>query len=639
MIKDAFANCEPPRDLTVWEWADEYRRLSREDSAEPGRWRTSRFEPQRGIMAAVTEPGVRAVRVKKGAQVGWTAICGNIIGYFVDQDPCPMLFLMPTLSLAENYSKDRLAPMFRDTPQLSAKLKPARSRDSGNTIRHKEFPGGYLALVGANSPTDLASRPIRVVLEDETDRYSENAGGDGDPQDLAEQRQTTFWNAVTVTGSTPKFKGGPIDRAFEESDKRMFFARCPHCEKHEPKFGYQTLHWEFVKFTRTDDGELDPDSVGYQCQHCGVLWDDADRTAAVNAGEWRATAPFRGTAGFFLSQLYSPWVPMHRMVAQFLRAKDNPFRLQVFVNTVLGEGWEDQGKRIDDEGLKSRAENYGPEDLPEGVLVATAGVDTHPDRLEVQVIGWGQGDEAWPILMQVLPGDPNHDEVWRDLDALLRRTFRTRDGRLIRTRATCIDMQGHNTDAVLQFCKNKSRRKIFAIRGQDGARPIWPQRASKSRKAKLPFRNIGIDTAKDRLAGRLRITLGENEDSKPGYVHFPIHEVRDGEDNGFGDAYFAQLTAEEVRTKMVKGRPVRYWHNKPGARNEAWDTFIYALAARQSLAADLRRYIEKTTADAAQLERPEPKPSKMIEHEPEAAPRVRTRRRSNWIDRRPGGWL
>ena len=211
----------PPPELKVSDWSDQERRLSPEASAEPGQWLTSRAEYQRGIMDAFSDPNIEMVVIMSSAQVGKTEILNNVIGYHVSQDPSPMLVVQPTLDMAQTWSKDRLAPMLRDTPILQGLVKDPRARDSGNTTLHKIFPGGHITSCGANSPSSLASRPVRIVLCDEVDRYPVSAGSEGDPVSLARKRATTFWNRKIGLFSTPTNKGNSrIESAFEESDKR-----------------------------------------------------------------------------------------------------------------------------------------------------------------------------------------------------------------------------------------------------------------------------------------------------------------------------------------------------------------------------------------------------------------------------------
>jgi phage terminase large subunit GpA-like protein len=365
----------PPPELKISEWADQYRVLSREASAEAGGWSTERAEYQRGIMDAITDEKIDEVVVMSSAQVGKTEIILNTIGYYISQDASPIMCIQPTLDMAATFSKDRLSPMLRDTPVLANKVKDPRSRDSNNTTYHKTFEGGHITLVGSNSAASLASRPIRVLLFDEVDRYTVTS--EGDSIALAKKRAMTFWNKKTVMVSTPTNEGSSrIASAFEETDKREFYVPCHECGE-EQVLKWKNVNWEQDK----------PQTAVYICEHCGVVWDDADRFRAIRRGSWQATMPeVVGKAGFRLSGLYSPWTSLESAVKDFLEAKKLPETLRVFVNSFLGETWTDEGERVDDFDIASHREDYG-EKVPEGVVILTAGIDCQSDRLECETVG------------------------------------------------------------------------------------------------------------------------------------------------------------------------------------------------------------------------------------------------------------
>lgn len=554
----------------------------------------------RGIMDAVTDPLVEEVVVIKGTQIAYTeGVVLNAIGYYMDVDPCPILLVLPTDKVVDEISKNRLTPMLRDTPRLASKVRAPRSRDSSNTIAGKVFPGGRLAIVGANAPADLASRPIRLVIADEVDKFPASAGTEGDPLKLAGKRQETFWNRKTVKGSSPTVKGqSTIEREYKKSDMRELWVGCIHCGEK------QTLKWAQVRWDKRPgpDGRHEhlPDTAAYQCEHCGVLWDDTDRYQAlgrVKTEDWRATAPFRGIAGFKISQLYSSFVQLHRVVTEFLTAYGklpgtypDPQLMKVFTNTVLAETWEEQGETVDGSSLGSRAEPYGPDDLPDGVAFATAAIDVQGDRLEVQVIGWGAGEESWVAGYHVLPGDPAQGDVWLQADHVLRRVYHTRSGRAVRIMATAVDTGGHHAAQVYAFCKARRARRVHPVKGANGPRPIWPKRWSRAKNNEHVYL-VGVDTAKDAIYGRLkirpRLDPAELRLPNPGYVHFPLPDD-DGETGAINADYFAQLTSERVETRYREGKPYRVWVKPPGKRNEALDTFAYALAARMSLPIKIR---------------------------------------------------
>lgn len=576
--------------MSISEWADDRRELSSGD-AKPGKWRTSEMEPMRAVMDAGSDPEVREVVVKKGTQIGYTEALLNTVGYHIDLDPCPILWLLPDQKAVDEISKNRLDPMLEATPKLKGKVKPKRARDSGNTISGKQFPGGRIAIVGSHAPNDISSRPIRLVICDETDRMALSAGVDGDPMSLAAKRQTWFWNRKTIKGSSPTTKDrSVIDREYRLSDMRECWVGCVHCGEK------QVLRWSNVRWDShlSDDGKTkvhQPETAHYQCEHCGELWDDDDRFLAlsrVTKADWKPTAAFNGIAGFHFPQFLSTKVNLQEMVKEFLVAfgkMPNTYpdvqKMKVWTNTVLAECWEEQGETVDVGALSSRGELYGPDDLPEQCLFATVGVDTQGDRLEAQFIAWGPGEESWPFLYVVLQGDPAQLTVWNELDVLLREQFSTVSGRSIRVKAGCVDAGGHHAAQVHAFCKDKVYRRIFPIVGQSGPKMIWPVRRSRSKHGTV-F-TIGVDTGKDAIYGRLKLRPKPDPDQpNPGFIHFPIAS-EESRTEGFTSEYFEQLTVEKVVTRYREGKPYRVWEKKPAERNEALDTFVYAVAARHSL--------------------------------------------------------
>ena len=554
-LRESFSrSLKPPPKLTVSQWADRFRQLSSESSAEAGRWSTSRAEYQRGMMDAVSDPSIETVVLMTAAQVGKTELINNVVGFHIHQDPAPMLVVQPTLEMAQTWSKDRLAPAIRDTPVLSERISDPRSRDSGNTTLHKVFPGGHVTACGANSPSSLASRPCRIILCDEVDRYPISAGSEGDPVGLAKRRSATFWNRKIILVSTPTEKGASrIEQAFAESDQRRYFVKCVDCGEH------QTLKWSSVKWEHDR-----PQTACYVCEHCGSLWDDAQRFRAIRYGEWRATAAGDGkTAGFHLSGLYSPWTPLEDSVRDFLASKRDPMRLKTWVNTFLGETWEEQGERLDEYDLIARREDWG-DDLPEDVLLLTAGVDVQDDRLEYEVIGWGRGEESWSIEYGTLYGDPSTTELWARLDGVLQKSrSHPTSGEMV-VRATCVDSGGHYTQQVYNYCRLRAGKRVFAVKGIGGEGKPIVGRPTKNNIGKINLFPVGVDTAKELIYSRLKMT-----DEGEGYCHFPADR---------GEEYFRMLTAERKVTKYFKGRPRQEWM-KVRTRNEALDCRVYGLAA------------------------------------------------------------
>lgn len=505
-------------------------------------------------MDACSDASIKQVVVMAGAQLGKSEALLNIIGYHIEYDPSPILMMQPTVEMAQSFSKDRITSgLLATTPSLKGKVKDPRARDSGNTTLHKTFPAGALSMVGANSPAGLASRPIRIVLCDEVDRYPLSAGEEGDPIALASKRALTFWNRKIVLVSTPTEKGASrIEAAYEESDKRKFYVPCPHCGEHH------VLQWKNVQWK---DG--DPHTAAYYCDECGAAWTDAQRHKAVSLGEWRASGEFKGVAGFHISALYSPWVSMFDAVDEFIKAKRDPMRLKTWVNTFLGETWEEQGERLDEYDLYDRREDFG-DGLPEEALLLTAGIDVQDDRLEYEIVAWGRGEESWSVAYEALYGDPSTAELWMRLDTALQQTFTHPVAGEMIVRSACIDSGGHYTQQVYNYARQRAGRRIFAIKGVGGEGKPIVGRPSKNNIGKINLFPVGVDTAKELVYSRLKMS-----DPGEGYCHFPIDR---------NEEYFRMLTAEKKVTKYYKGRPRMEWV-KIRTRNEALDCRVYALAA------------------------------------------------------------
>jgi phage terminase large subunit GpA-like protein len=559
LFKNLVLILAPPPLLTVSKWADSYRKLSPESSAEPGQWKTSRAEYQREIMDSLSNKETEIIIVMSSAQVGKTELINNIIGYFIDYDPSPIMLLMPTLDLAQSYSKKRLAPMIRDTPVLRNKVKDAKSRDSDNTLLEKGFPGGYIALTGANSPTGLSSRPIRILLADEVDRFPMSAGIEGDPLSLAEKRTKTFWNKKKFFVSTPTEKGiSRIDKEFDDSSKEEWCLPCPVCGKLQP------LKWAQIHF----------EDITHECKFCGDRCNEFEWKAGK--GKWIAKYPERiKKRGFHLNALASPWERWENIIEEFKLAKKNgPETLKTWVNTTLGEVWEDdEGEGADNDDLVSRREYYITE-VPRQVILLTAGVDVQDDRLEVEVVGWGAGKESWGIQYKIFYGDPGQKIVWQQLDEYLLRTFWFDEGDGLVISCVCVDSGGHYTTEVYKFCKAREHRRVFAIKGVGGYGKPFISKPTRNNRERAALFSLGVDTGKETILSRLKI-----KEDGPCYCHFPIES-----DRGYDENYFKGLTSEKRVLRYKKGIPTFEWVKKSSnIRNEPMDLRNYANAAFEIL--------------------------------------------------------
>lgn len=554
----------PPTRYTVSEWANAMRYLSQESSALPGKYSSDMTPYAVEWMDSINDPTATGTVLMVASQLGKTEVLCNVIGYFIYVEATSILMVQPTIDLAEAFSKERLAPMIRDTPCLRELVNDPRSRDSGNTLLHKIFPGGNIAMAGANAPSGLASRPRRVVLLDEEDRFPLSAGIEGDPASLAIRRTETFYNAVVFETSTPTVKGiSRIEARFEESDQRRWHCECPEC-------GYsQTMVWAQVKHIEPDGRD-----AWYECAGCTAHLTDAQRRYMVMRGKWIAAYPERTLRGYHLNGICSMFrhkrgyvSRLHQMVADNLSAKKKGKEvLRTWINTFLAETWSDGGESLAPEILMARRENWGP--CPAEGYVITAGADIQGDRVEIEFVIWGKDEESWSLDYVVIMGDFNRAETQDALDAELQRKWTHPTGVEIGVTATFID-SGHKSKAVYAFTRKRETRKIYACKGRGGAGVPILSRPTRQGVVRAALFTIGTDTTKDIIYSRLQETeLG------PGYMHFPSN--RD-------DTWFRQLTAESKVTRYKDGVAFSKFENPSKSRNEALDCRVYALCALQLL--------------------------------------------------------
>jgi len=581
-IAKAVAGMQPPEDLTVTGWAEAHRRLSSESAAEPGPWRTERTPYLRGIMDCFTDPKVNHIVVWAASQVGKSEFINNCIGYIIDQDPGSILFIQPTTIDAKDYSKLRIAPMIRDCPTLRKKVAASKSRDSGNTILQKSYPGGILTLCGSTEAHALCSKPIRYIFGDERDRWAVSAGNEGDPWDLAMARQTTFYNAKAVEVSTPTIKGASnIESAYATGTMERWKSRCPHCGE------YHEIQWSDIRYAY--DEKIVGDSktylvseIFYICPGCGCISDEI--TMKRQPAKWVADNPdayLNGCRSFKLNAFVSQWATWESIVQKYLKAQGNTKKLQVVYNTCFGELFEDRGDLEDEDSLMARREEY-PAELPDGVLVLTCGVDTQDDRLEFEVVGHGHFGETWGIKKGIIMGRPDDEAVWAALDDVLDHTYRFEDGLGLRISMTFVDEGGHFTQEVRMQCRNRISKKMFCIKGMPGQdRPY----TAPPKEMKITVRNIfvgtcwqyqlGVDSGKQIIMDNIRVKTPGSK-----YCHFPRRD-------DYGPGYFAGLLSEHLVYEPKNKHPWQ-WKKIPGhERNEVLDCRNYALAAFKALPANL----------------------------------------------------
>jgi phage terminase large subunit GpA-like protein len=501
-----------------------------------------------------------------------TEILVCFIGFIIAADPGPILAVEHRSEDAKTLSKDRVSPMIRDTPALHGRVAAVRARDSDNTTLHKSFRGGHITFTGALSPSGLAMRPIRYLLLDEIDRYPVSAGSEGDPVNLAKRRTDTFdLNKKIYICSSPTITGkSRIEKAYAASDQREFNVPCPFCGE------FQVLVFDGLKIVNHDRADGVAVDAAYQCAKCQVLIPNFRKAWMVENGRWVAGNPKSRIPGFHANQLIVSHRTWGQIMEEFLEASKFMETLKSFRNTVLGLPFEEKHDvSLDEQALLSRCELY-PNEVPDEVAVITAGVDTQDNRLEVELVGWGPGEESWSLAFFVISGDTSKPEAWNQLDEILKSQYQNESGVSLPIRSACIDSQGHRAASVYRFTEDRSRmaRRIWAIRGAGGPKPIWPK---KSGRGKYQVFTIGVDSAKDVVYSALKIS-----EEGPRYAHFPRSQADVPGRDRYDLEHFEQLTSEKKYTRYKNGVAFFEWRLPNGVRNEALDCRVYAYAALHS---------------------------------------------------------
>lgn len=560
VAKGLLAGLKPPPNITISEWAEKYRVLSSAASSSPGKWRNDRTPYLKEIMDQLSpQSPAEDVVFMKGSQVGGTECLINTALYYIMMNPCPIGLFQTTETTAKRFVKQRMNTAFS-----AMKIEELFT---GDEMYLREFPGGVLITGWSNSASNLRSMPVRVALCDEISGWCKDCEGEGDPCSLVEARTATFPRKKRFWNSTPGIEGEcRVTERFLRGDQRYYEVPCPHCG---------VLHrwkWEYLVWDRDENGEHKPWTVRMRCPHCGGEYKEYKKYELLNAGQWVASNKHGLYPSYHLNGLYAPlgagqsW---EYCVNKFLESQNDVNLLKTFTNNILGEAWSvDGGMQLDKFGLISRCETYDA-DVPEKVLILTAGIDTQDDRLECEIVGWGQGLESWGIANRVFVGDPSQPAVWDALDAALKGSYKNAAGESLHVAAALIDSGGHHTDDVYRFTASRAWRNIYACVGKAGVgRPIVarPKRTEKSAAVGAAVVTVGVDTAKDQLFDWLTKQV-----PCAGYCHFPERE-------DYNDEFFAQLTAEKRVLHWVRG--VRQWgYKKTRERNEAIDKRNYARAA------------------------------------------------------------
>ncbi|MDR3421967.1 MAG: phage terminase large subunit family protein [Xanthobacteraceae bacterium] len=545
---------KPPPRIAPSEWAEQNLVLP-QGVSRPGALKLT--VPQRGMVDAVAESDAKVIVFMTAAQIGKSTAIDCILANSIVNDPGPTLYVAPDESAAHSYVRDRFDKLIAATPALRAVVGVgAKGVDSKDA---KSFPGGELHTASSFKANDLAARSIRLICQDEIDRFARTVpGGEGDPVALAIKRTTAWRNAVTVLSSTPTFKAtSRIAAWYERSDKRLFHVACPSCGVIAP------LAKERIVF---EAGK--PEAARLYCLDCGEATDEAGRLNMIRAGSWIATAAGeKGVIGFHANSLISEMESL-TSIAQNIDSAKTPDQRRVLTNTTFGEPFESLSElELVPSELQALAIPIAAP-YPKAIDFVVAGCDVQTNRLECSYMGVNKATGAkWILDHVVLNGDTSGPTVWTDLDRALARTFELEDKRVIPITASLVD-SGFNTGMVVPFVSTQRAkgRRVFASKGVTGFHRQPIVEGAKNRGATHRVMLLGIDGLKINVTKGLTLPVGT-----PNAIATPDHLQSD---------YWAQLAAERLDTKITnRGRPDMAWIKTPNQNNEAFDCAVMCCAA------------------------------------------------------------
>ena len=537
------------------EWVASKVRLP-DNTAKQGKYDPNFAPYQAPLLDAIGDDKNHRVVIMSSAQIGKTFILQATVGFYMVYKPRPLLILQPNNKKVKDFVKRKLRPFIKCNPDLYKLTGRLTGNNTENEMTYIAYPSGFIAVAGTETASDLASDSVGLLLGDEVDRMSDDAGGEGDPLMLARERGNSFWDFKEVLTSTPVDAiTSKINKEYLQGTQERWLTPCPSCGK------VSEYIWE----------RFDIDTLTMACPHCGSNhkeWEWKRQGGGYVVGYDEGE---KGVRSFHLSAFNSAFLSWERIARKWREAQNEGLKGEkVFFNTTLGVPWSPPGEEIDPEGLEARCEPY-THDCPEGVLLLTAGVDVQGDRLEVEIVGWGVGLESWSIRYEVIDGNPTHPDTWKALDEVLNQRYTHPSGLMLKVARTFVD-KGYLPRVVEDYVGNCDRRRgIAAINGRSGSRPLVakPQEKQRGSRPSSPVETfiVGTDEGKLHVCSYLNI-----QEVGRGYCHFKL---------GMNDStYFKQLTAEKrVRQDTVKGT-IYVWQKKHSSvRNEALDCRVYALAA------------------------------------------------------------
>jgi phage terminase large subunit GpA-like protein len=558
--------------LTASEWAENVRRM------DGGKQYRFAFAPyQKEMMMTPFDSKIQMTVFQLASRLGKTEVCMNIIGHSIAENPRRILTLYPTTSQAEKWSKETLEKeLFESTPQLQWLVRGGR-RDSSNTILHKLFPGGLINIFGGNAPGEMRRAKGNLLFADEVDALMSQTGDEGDQLQIFWMRGSEYPDTIRIAASYPSVEGqSRIAQLMEQSDYRKWFTPCIKCK--EP---FVMLR-EHIKYP-----EGEPEKAKLECPECGEHLTDSNRKRMMKKGFWKATKDFTGIAGFWGNGMMSPhpvqkgfkshlhWIASQE---QSIETSDNPDRAKhVFVNTFDAQCYKPERVEAPESSeLMKRKENYQPRiELPEGVLIVTAGVDVQKRYLECSVWGWGDNKESWLLEHHIIQGPPDDPGTWQHLeDYLAGCRFPHPYGMelgLFRPGSKVMVDAGHWDQHVLPWTFRKQNLGVFAIQGSPtiNAPILGKARIASSPKARIY--PLGVNQCKDIIYTRLTLSKPDTNEYPPGYIHF---------NQAATSVYLDGLTCEYGKEERFRGEIYTRYVCPSGKRNEPLDTYIYAMAGK-----------------------------------------------------------
>ncbi|EJJ9404351.1 phage terminase large subunit family protein [Escherichia coli] len=574
-----------PVPLTTVQWADQHYYLPKESSYTPGQWETLPF--QVAIMNSMGNDRIRTVNLIKSARVGYTKMLLGVEAYFIEHKSRNSLLFQPTDSAAEDFMKSHVEPTIRDVPVL-LELAPwfgRKHRDNTLTLKRFSSGVGFWCLGGA-AAKNYREKSVDVVCYDELSSFEPDVEKEGSPTLLGDKRiEGSVW-PKSIRGSTPKIKGFcQIEKAANESAHFMrFYVPCPHCgEAQYLKFGDDAttfgLKWEKGK----------PETVYYLCEHngCVIRQSELDHTdgrwICDNTGMWTRDGLTFYSAGdeeippprsisYHIWTAYSPFTTWVQIVYDWLDALKDPNGVKTFINTTLGEPYEEAvAEKLSFELLLEKVCHYDAQ-VPLRVVYLTAGIDSQKNRYEIYVWGWAPGEEAFLIDKQIIMGRPEDEDTLKRVDAVIRKKYRHADGTEISISRVCWDTGGIDQDIVYQRSRKHGTFFVLPIKGASVyGKPVITMPKKRNQRGVF-LCEVGSDTVKEMLYARFALPVVSASETAPYTFRFPDNP------DIFSDVEAKQLVAEELVEKVVNGRVKLQWDARK-RRNEALDCLVYAYAA------------------------------------------------------------